>query len=131
MLAAFAMSVIGIVYPMITRELLNDFMPNKKYTEIIVCGSLLLIVYLIRMGLSYFVQYQGHMMGVKMQQKMRSDLFSHIEKLPASFFDNNETGKIMTRMTSDLFDIVELAHHGPENFLITSTSVIISFTYLM
>lgn len=131
MLAAFAMSVIGIIYPMITRELLNDFMPNKKYTEIIVCGSLLLIVYLIRMGLSYFVQYQGHMMGVKMQQKMRSDLFSHIEKLPVSFFDNNETGKIMTRMTSDLFDIVELAHHGPENFLITSTSVIISFTYLM
>ncbi len=131
MLAALTMSVIGIFYPMITRELLNDFMPNKKYTEIIVCGSLLLIVYLMRMGLSYFVQYQGHMMGVKMQEKMRSDLFSHIEKLPISFFDNNETGKIMTRMTSDLFDIVELAHHGPENVLITSASIIISFAYLM
>ncbi len=131
MLAAFMMSVIGIFYPMITRELLNDFMPNKKYTEIIVCGSLLLLVYLIRMGLSYFVQYQGHMMGVKMQEKMRSDLFAHIEKLPVSFFDDNETGKIMTRMTSDLFDIVELAHHGPENVLITSTSIIISFAYLM
>lgn len=131
MLAAFTMSVIGIFYPMITRELLNDFMPNKKYTEIIVCGSLLLLVYLMRMGLSYFVQYQGHMMGVRMQEQMRSDLFSHIEKLPISFFDNNETGKIMTRMTSDLFDIVELAHHGPENVLITSTSIIISFAYLM
>ncbi len=131
MLAALTMSVIGIFYPMITRELLNDFMPNKKYTEIIVCGSLLLIVYLMRMGLSYFVQYQGHMMGVKMQEQMRSDLFSHIEKLPISFFDNNETGKIMTRMTSDLFDIVELAHHGPENVLITSASIIISFAYLM
>ena len=131
MLAAFMMSAIGIFYPVITRRLLNDFMPNKKYTEIIVCGSLLLLVYLMRMGLSYFVQYQGHMMGVKMQEKMRSDLFSHIEKLPISFFDNNETGKIMTRMTSDLFDIVELAHHGPENVLITSTSIIISFAYLM
>lgn len=131
MLAAFMMSVIGIFYPMITRELLNDFMPNKKYIEIIVCGSLLLLVYLMRMGLSYFVQYQGHMMGVKMQEQMRSDLFAHIEKLPISFFDNNETGKIMTRMTSDLFDIVELAHHGPENILITSTSIIISFAYLM
>ncbi len=131
MLAAFTMSVIGIFYPMITRELLNDFMPNKKYTEIIVCGSLLLVIYLARMGLSYFVQYQGHMMGVKMQEKMRSDLFSHIEKLPVSFFDNNETGKIMARMTCDLFDIVELAHHGPENILITSTSIIISFAYLM
>ena len=131
MLAALTMSIIGIFYPIITRRLLNDFMPNKKYTEIIVCGSLLLIVYLMRMGLSYFVQYQGHMMGVKMQEKMRSDLFSHIEKLPVSFFDNNETGKIMTRMTSDLFDIVELAHHGPENVLITSSSIIISFAYLM
>ena len=131
MLAALAMSVIGIFYPIITRELLNNFMPNKKYTEIIICGSLLLIVYLMRMGLSYFVQYQGHMMGVKMQEQMRSDLFSHIEKLPISFFDNNETGKIMTRMTSDLFDIVELAHHGPENVLITSSSIIISFAYLM
>ncbi len=131
MLAALAMSVIGIFYPIITRELLNNFMPNKKYTEIIICGSLLLIVYLMRMGLSYFVQYQGHMMGVKMQEQMRSDLFSHIEKLPVSFFDNNETGKIMTRMTSDLFDIVELAHHGPENVLITSSSIIISFAYLM
>lgn len=131
MLAALTMSVIGIFYPMITRHLLNDFMPNKKYTEIIVCGSLLLLVYLMRMGLSYFVQYQGHMMGVRMQEQMRSDLFSHIEKLPISFFDNNETGKIMTRMTSDLFDIVELAHHGPENVLITSTSIIISFAYLM
>ena len=131
MLAALTMSVIGIFYPMITRHLLNDFMPNKKYTEIIVCGSLLLLVYLMRMGLSYFVQYQGHMMGVRMQEQMRSDLFSHIEKLTISFFDNNETGKIMTRMTSDLFDIVELAHHGPENVLITSTSIIISFAYLM
>lgn len=131
MLAALAMSVIGIFYPIITRELLNNFMPNKKYTEIIICGSLLLVVYLMRMGLSYFVQYQGHMMGVKMQEQMRSDLFSHIEKLPISFFDNNETGKIMTRMTSDLFDIVELAHHGPENVLITSSSIIISFAYLM
>ncbi len=131
MLAALAMSVIGIFYPMITRELLNKFMPQKMYTEIIVCGGLLLLVYLIRMGLSYFVQYQGHMMGVKMQEQMRSDLFAHIEKLPISFFDNNETGKIMTRMTSDLFDIVELAHHGPENVLITSASIIISFAYLM
>ncbi len=131
MLAALTMSVIGIFYPMITRELLNDFMPNKKYTEIIICGSLLLLVYLMRMGLSYFVQYQGHMMGVRMQEQMRSDLYSHIEKLPVSFFDNNETGKIMTRMTSDLFDVVELAHHGPENVLITSSSIIISFAYLM
>lgn len=131
MLASFTMSVIAIFYPMITRKMLNELIPEEKYREIVIYGLGLLIIYLLRMGLSYFVQYQGHMMGVKMQEKMRSDLFAHIEKLPFSFFDNNETGKIMTRMTSDLFDIVELAHHGPENVIITSVSIIISFAYLM
>ena len=131
MLASLAMSVIGIFYPMITRKMLNELIPNEQYREIVIYGGGLLLIYLLRMGLSYFVQYQGHMMGVKMQEKMRSDLFAHIEKLPFSFFDNNETGKIMTRMTSDLFDIVELAHHGPENVIITSVSIIISFLYLI
>lgn len=131
MLASFTMSVIAIFYPIITREMLNELIPNKRYKEIVIYGVGLLLIYLIRMGLSYFVQYKGHMMGVKMQEKMRSDLFSHLEKLPFSFFDNNETGKIMTRMTSDLFDVVELAHHGPENVIITSVSIIISFAYLM
>ena len=131
MLASLTMSVIAIFYPIITREMLNELIPNQKYKEIVIYGVGLLLIYLMRMGLSYFVQYQGHMMGVRMQKQMRSDLFSHIEKLPFSFFDNNETGKIMTRMTSDLFDVVELAHHGPENVLITSVSIIISFAYLM
>ena len=131
MLASFTMSVIAIFYPMITRKMLNELIPQQKYQEIVIYGIGLLVVYLMRMGLSYFVQYQGHMMGVKMQEKMRSDLFAHIENLPFSFFDNNETGKIMTRMTSDLFDVVELAHHGPENVLITSVAIIISFAYLM
>lgn len=131
MLASLTMSVIAIFYPMITRKMLNELIPEERYREIVIYGVGLLVVYLLRMGLSYFVQYQGHMMGVKMQEKMRSDLFAHIEKLPFSFFDNNETGKIMTRMTSDLFDVVELAHHGPENVIITSVSIIISFAYLM
>lgn len=131
MLAALTMSVIGIFYPMITRKMLKEFIPDNMQKEILIYGSALLIVYLMRMGLSYFVQYKGHMMGVKMQEQMRSELFAHIEKLPISFFDNNETGKIMTRMTSDLFDIVELAHHGPENIIITSASIIISFAYLL
>ena len=131
MLASFAMSVIAIFYPMITRKMLNELIPQERYREIVIYGLCLLLVYLLRMGLSYFVQYQGHMMGVKMQEQMRSDLFAHIEKLPISFFDNKETGKIMTRMTSDLFDVVELAHHGPENIIITTASVVISFAYLM
>ena len=76
------------------------------------------------------MQYYGHVMGVRMQAEMRSDMFNHLEKLPFSFYDNHETGKIMSRMTNDLMDISELAHHGPENLLISSASIIASCIYL-
>lgn len=128
--ASLIVSLIAILYPMITRLMLNDLIPNKRYRDIVVFGIGLLILYLIRMGLNFFIQYQGHIMGIRMQAQMRSDLFSHLQKLPFSFYDNHETGKIMSRMTSDLFEVSELAHHGPETVIISSISVIISFLYL-
>ena len=130
MLASLAVSVIAILYPIITREMLNNLIPNKQYKEIILYGGALLLLYLVRMMLNYFIQCYGHVMGVEMQAEMRSDMFRHLQKLPYSFYDNHETGKIMSRMTNDLHDISELAHHGPENLLISSVSVIISFIYL-
>ena len=130
MLASLAVAMIGIVYPMITRHMLNDLIPNQKNRMIVICGIALLGVYLIRMLLNFFIQYYGHVMGVRMQAQMRSVMFNHLEKLPYSFYDNHETGKIMSRMTNDLMDISELAHHGPENIIISSASIIISFTYL-
>ena len=90
----------------------------------------LLALYTARMLLNYYIQYKGHMMGVYMQAQMRRDMFNHLEKLPFSFYDRNETGKIMSRMTNDLMDISELAHHGPENLIISTISIIASFTYL-
>ena len=130
MLAALLVALVGIVYPIITREMLNELIPNKQYRMIVFAGLGLLVLYLVRMMLNYFIQYYGHVMGVRMQAEMRSDMFRHLEKLPYSFYDNHETGKIMSRMTSDLMDISELAHHGPENLLISSISVIVSFVYL-
>ncbi|MBE6618679.1 MAG: ABC transporter ATP-binding protein [Ruminococcaceae bacterium] len=130
MLASLAVALIGILYPIVTREMLNDFIPNRNYRMIVLAGILVLAIYVIRMFLNYFIQYYGHVMGVRMQAQMRSDMFSHLEKLPYSFYDNNETGKIMSRMTSDLMDISELAHHGPENLIISSISIITSFVYL-
>ena len=76
------------------------------------------------------MQYYGHVIGVQMQSQMRQDLFAHLEKQPFSFYDNHETGRIMTRITSDLFEVCELAHHGPENLLISSVMILLSFTYL-
>ena len=130
MLAALAVALVGIVYPVVTRLMLNDLIPNRNYRMVVVFGVTLLGLYLVRMLLNYFIQYYGHVMGVRMQAAMRSDMFRHLEKLPYTFYDNNETGKIMSRMTTDLWEISELAHHGPENLLISSVSIIISFIYL-
>lgn len=130
MLASLLVALVGIVYPIITREMLNELIPNKQYRMIVFAGIGLLLLYIVRMLLNFFIQYYGHVMGVRMQAQMRSDMFRHLEKLPYSFYDNHETGKIMSRMTNDLMDISELAHHGPENILISSISVIVSFVYL-
>ncbi|MBR3835593.1 MAG: ABC transporter ATP-binding protein [Clostridia bacterium] len=131
MVASLLISVIGMVYPVVTNKMLNEYIPRKMYTTIVIAGIIVLVLYVIRMLLRYFVQYYGHVIGVHMQSQMRKDLFAHLEKLPFRFFDNNETGKIMTRLTSDLFEVVELAHHGPENLLISSVMIILSFAYLI
>lgn len=129
--ASLLISVIGMVYPIVTNKMLNEYIPNKMYLTIVISGSAVLFLYALRMFLRYFVQYYGHIIGVKMQSQMRQDLFSHLQKLPFSFYDNNETGKIMTRITSDLFEVCELAHHGPENLLISSVMIVLSFIYLV
>ncbi len=130
MIASLFIAVIGMVYPVVTREMLENYIPNRMYTTIIIAGITVLALYIVRMLLRYFVQYYGHIIGVKMQSQMRIDLFNHLQKLPFKFYDNNETGRIMTRITSDLFEVCELAHHGPENLLISSVMIILSFTYL-
>ena len=131
MCASVLVALIGIVYPIITRTMLNTLIPDRNYRLIVILGLTLLALYFAKMMLNYFIQYKGHMMGVFMQARMRSDMFDHLEKLPYSFYDHHETGKIMSRMTNDLFDVVELAHHGPENLIISVLSITISFIYLM
>ena len=128
MIAALLISVTGMVYPILTNKVLNDYFPTGNYKAIIIVGTSILGIYVIRMLLNYFVQCYGHIIGVRMQSQMRRDLFAHLQKLPYKFYDNNETGRIMTRLTSDLFEVCELAHHGPENLLISSIMIILSFT---
>ena len=130
MLASLLISVIGMVYPIVTNKMLNIYIPQKMYSTIVIAGTIVLGLYALRLLLRYFVQYYGHLIGVGMQSTMRSDLFSHLQKLPFRFYDNHETGRIMTRMTSDLFEVCELAHHGPENLLISSVMIVLSFLYL-
>ena len=130
MLASLGMSVIGIFYPIVLRRMLNDFIPNKQLGLIVTFALVLCGLYLVRMGLNYFIQFQGHVMGVRMQAQMRRDMFRNLQRLPYSYYDNNETGKIMSRMTNDLMEISELAHHGPENIILSVISIVLSFSYL-
>ena len=130
MLASLIISVIGMTYPIVTNRMLNDLIPNKNTRMIVISGVVVLVLYVIRYFMRYFVQYYGHVIGVRMQAQMRRDMFSHLEKLPYSYYDGQETGKIMSRMTNDLMNVSELAHHGPENLLISGVMVIASFIYL-
>lgn len=130
MLSSLGISLIGMLYPIMTRTMLNDLIPNKNYRMIVIAGLGLLLMYIVRMLLQFFVQYCGHVIGVKMQAQMRSDMFKKLQSLPYTYYDNHETGKIMSRMTNDLMDISELAHHGPENIFICSIMIIGSFAYL-
>ena len=123
-------SIISMLYPIITRNMLNDFIPNRKFNLIITFGIALLALYLIKAVLKYLFDFYGHVVGTGIQTDMRRDLFNKLEQLPFSFFDNNETGRIMSRITNDLQDISELAHHGPENVFMCSFMIIFSFCYL-
>ncbi|MDD7316747.1 MAG: ABC transporter ATP-binding protein [Bacillales bacterium] len=131
LISSFLIAIIGIGYPVITRSMLNNWIPNRNITFIIIGSVSLILIYFVRALLRYFVQYYGHVMGVRMQADMRKDLFDKLQKLPYSYYDSHETGTILSTMTNDLFDVSELAHHGPENILVASFTIIGSLIYLM
>ena len=131
MLASLFISLIGLVYPILTNKITKEFVNDGNVNMILLFGVGLLACYIIRMFLRFFVQYYGHVIGVKMQADMRRDMFKKLQKLPFTYYDENETGKIMTRMTSDLMEVSELAHHGPENIFICGITIILSFIYLL
>ena len=133
MLASLLVSIIGLSYSMITNEMMSSWIDEGKdgINKIVFFGGLLLLLYFIRMLLRFFIQYYGHVIGVKMQAQMRNDLFNKLQKLPYKYYDNNETGKIMSRMTNDLMDVSELAHHGPENSFIYLLSINVYLTLIV
>ena len=131
LLAAFFISICDLFYPILTRSILYDFIPNRKLKVIFLFLVILFFIYVIKMLLNYFVGFYGHVVGVKIQADMRRDLFKHIQNMPISYFDKNQTGDIMSRIINDLVDISELAHHGPEDIFISGVLVIGSFIYLI
>ncbi len=128
---AFIFAMCDLVYPMMTRELINESIPNQEMRMIGVFAVTLLVIFAIKYVCSYFMQYWGHVVGVRMQADMRRDIFLHLQKLPCSFFDRTKTGDVMSRIINDLMDISELAHHGPEDLFISGVMIIGSFLVLV
>lgn len=117
-------AVCNMVYPIVVQSIINDYVPNHNIRWIIIASAILLGIYLLKAGLNYFIQYWGHVMGVRIQADMRRDFFHHVEKLPFNYFDENKTGTIMSRIVNDLFEVAELAHHGPEELLLSGLTLI-------
>lgn len=130
MTCAFLVACCDLFYPVIAKNIINDYVPNQNIRLFIFWGLALLFIYIAKAGLNYIVQYWGHIVGVRIQGDMRKELFRHLQKLPFSFFDEHKTGSIMSRMINDLFEVSELAHHGPENLFLSSIILVGAFAML-
>ena len=131
LLAALLFAACNLVYPMITRNIMNEVVPNQDLKMLIILGFTLLFIFIMKAFLNHFMQYWGHVVGVRMQADMRSEVFTHLQKLPNSYFDNHKSGVIMSRIINDLMDISELAHHGPEDLFISIVMFLGSFIILL
>ncbi|MBQ7831426.1 MAG: ABC transporter ATP-binding protein [Clostridia bacterium] len=124
LICSFTISVCNMFYPMIARTIMNDYVPNGNLRLLITWAIVLAAIYALKGVLTFIVGHWGHVLGVRIQGDMRRDLFRHIETLPFSYFDENQTGSIMSRILNDLFEVSELAHHGPEDMFNSFISII-------
>nr|MDO8117917.1 ABC transporter ATP-binding protein [Candidatus Sigynarchaeota archaeon] len=131
MVCAFVIAAMELVFPNITKDFINDFIPNRNLHLIIFWSLVLLGMYVVRSVCNYIVNYWGHMVGTRMEVDMRRDLFSHLHTLPFKFYDDTKTGQIMSRLVGDLREISELAHHGPEDLFISIVMISGSFIVLV
>lgn len=133
LICAAMISLIDLAYPQILRTMTKTVFAGKSSAilqALLPIGVAMLIMYIIQTLCKYYVSYQGHMMGANMERDMRQQLFDHYEKLSFSYYDQNNSGQMMSKLVSDLFDISEMAHHGPENLFISLIKIIGSFAFL-
>ena len=130
MLCALAIAGIDLMFPLVTRSALYDMLPNALFKTFFAVMGIVVGCYVLRSVLNYIVGYYGHTFGIRVEADIRRDLFRHMQELSFDFYDRNRTGQLMSRLTSDLFELTELAHHGPED-LLTSTLTIIGALIVM
>ncbi len=130
MLCAISIAAIDLAFPLVTRKALYQMLPQGMYETFFAVMAVVVGFYVLRAALNFIVCYFGHTFGIRVEADIRSDLFAHMQKLSFDFYDRNRTGQLMSRLTSDLFELTELAHHGPEDIL-TSTLTIIGALIVM
>ena len=131
MLCAVAVALCNLYYPTLARKIINEYSLEESFTPIVVGALLLLLVYLIKAAGPYIMGYYGHVVGIRMQKDMRRDLFDKYQRLPFSYFDDHKTGDLLSRLTGDLQNVSELAHHGPENLFLAVLMFIGAFVILL
>ncbi|MCU5272202.1 ABC transporter ATP-binding protein/permease [Bacillus cereus] len=128
---AVVAGLLELGFPLIVNQFIDKLLPGQNWTLILWACFGLLAVYMLNAGLQYVVTYWGHMLGVNIETDMRQKLFDHIQKLSFRFFDNNKTGHLISRLTNDLMEIGEIAHHGPEDLFIAVMTLVGAFSFMM
>lgn len=128
---ALMIAAVDLAFPLASRYAMTTLLPADMYHTFFIIMGALVAAYLLKALFMYIVTYWGHTLGVRMEADMRHDLFTHLQKLSFRFYDKNRTGQLMSRVTTDLFDITELAHHGPEDLLISLFTIIGAFVVML
>ena len=131
MICALGIALVDLAFPFVSRIAMQNLLPDRMFATFFVVMGVLFLAYLLKGVFHYIVTYWGHLMGVRIEADIRSDLFAHMQDLSFSFFDHNRTGQLMSRVTGDLFEITELAHHGPEDLFISAVTLIGAFTVML
>ena len=121
---AVLMAAIDLSFPLVTRQALYDYLPGGKYRMFFTVMAVAAAFYVLRAGMNYIVCYLGHTFGIRVEADIRRDLFRHLQEMSFDFYDRNRTGQLMSRLTSDLFELTELAHHGPEDLLTSAVTIV-------
>ncbi len=123
MTCAFLIALIDLAFPLVSRQALYTWLPEKQFRVFFIVMAAVVVAYVLRSGLYFVVAYWGHTFGIRVEADIRRDLYHHMQELGFDFYDRNRTGQLMSRLTSDLFELTELAHHGPEDLFISVVTI--------
>ena len=131
MVCALCICLVDLAFPVVSRYSMQNLLPGRQFGAFFAVMALLALAYVLKGVFYYIITYWGHLLGVRMEADIRRDLFTHMQKLSFSFYDKNRTGQLMSRVTGDLFEITELAHHGPEDLFISSVTILGAFCIML